>query len=85
MLAGALSESTVIGTASDAIQKLSLPEDVKLGLINNIPVAYAVTYLVGTTANVWFLSNMAPKLMRIDLKKESLALSERLSGAGGKR
>ena len=67
LLAGAFSESTVIGTAGDAIQKLSLPENVKTGFINNIPVAYAVTYLVGTTANVWFLSSGAPKLLRIDL------------------
>ena len=81
LLAGAFSESTVIGTASDAIQKLSLPDEVKQGLVNNIPVAYAVTYLVGTTANVWFLSNLAPKLIRIDLKKESLKLSEKMSGS----
>ncbi len=81
LLAGAFSESTVIGTAGDAIQKLNLPENVKTGFINNIPVAYAVTYLVGTTANVWFLSTMAPKLIRIDLQKESQALSKKIAGA----
>jgi putative transport protein len=81
LLAGAFSESTVIGTAGDAIQKLDLPENVKTGFINNIPVAYAVTYLVGTTANVWFLSTMAPKLLRIDLKKESQALSKKIAGS----
>lgn len=81
LLAGAFSESTVIGTAASAIQKLDLAENVKEGFINNIPVAYAVTYLVGTTANVWFLSNAAPALLRIDLKKESLRLAEKTLGA----
>jgi putative transport protein len=84
LLAGAFSESTVIGTAGDAIQKLNLPENVKTGFINNIPVAYAVTYLVGTTANVWFLSTMAPKLLRIDIKKESQALSKKIAGSDDK-
>ncbi len=80
LLAGAFSESTVIGTATDAIQKLDLPQEVRQGLVNNIPVAYAVTYLVGTTANVWFLSNLAPKLLGIDLRKESKTLSLKISG-----
>src|SRR5215831_1397893 len=80
LLAGAFSESTVIGTAGDAIQKLSLSDDQKLRLINNIPIAYAVTYLVGTTANVWFLSSFAPKLLRVDLHEESRRLAKTFSG-----
>lgn len=83
LLAGAFSESTVIGTASDAIMKLDMPEQARQGLVNNIPVAYAVTYLVGTLANVWFLSNLAPKLLRIDLKQESRKLSAKISGTEG--
>src|SRR3954454_16144905 len=43
MLAGAFTESTVIGTASDAINRVSSFSDAqKTNLINNIPVAYAV-------------------------------------------
>src|SRR6188472_1738141 len=42
LLAGAFSESTVIGTAGYAIQRLTIPEADKAALINNIPVAYAV-------------------------------------------
>src|SRR5437588_224580 len=55
LLAGAFTESTVIGTASDAINRLALPEAERLALINNIPVAYAVTYLIGTAVLVWYL------------------------------
>ncbi|MCU4182027.1 aspartate-alanine antiporter [Bosea sp. BH3] len=69
LLAGAFSESTVIGTAGEAIQRLDLPQAERTALINNIPVAYAVTYLVGTASLVWFLPKIGPKLMGIDLKE----------------
>ena len=48
LLSGAFTESTVIGTATDAINRLGISEQEKTTLINNIPVAYAVTYLIGT-------------------------------------
>ena len=71
LMAGAFTESTVIGTASDTIDRLDLPEAEKTRLKNNIPVAYAVSYLVGTGFIVWFLSVLAPRLLRVDLKAES--------------
>src|SRR6201995_4172290 len=40
LLAGAFTESTVIGTASDAISRLALSAADKTSLTNNIPVAY---------------------------------------------
>jgi putative transport protein len=80
MLAGAFTESTVIGTASESIQRLPISEAEKTILLNNIPVAYAVTYLVGTTILVWFLSSLAPKLLKIDLKSASRELEKKLLG-----
>ncbi|MBP1621377.1 MAG: aspT, partial [Acidobacteria bacterium] len=53
MLAGAFTESTVIGTAADAINRLDIPEEQKQRELNNIPMAYAVTYLIGTAFVVW--------------------------------
>jgi putative transport protein len=79
LLAGAFTESTVIGTASDAINRLNLPEPEKTLLTNNIPVAYAVSYLVGTAFIVWFLPNLGPKLMRVNLKEEGRKLQAQLS------
>ncbi len=79
LLAGAFTESTVIGTAGDTINRLALGADEKTRLLNNIPVAYAVTYLVGTTFVVWFLSKAAPKLIGANLKDESRALEARMS------
>jgi putative transport protein len=81
LLAGAFTESTVIGTAGNAISNLPLPETEKLRLINNIPVAYAVSYLVGTSLVVWFLSTIAPKVLRVDLEEESRKLES--EGAPG--
>jgi putative transport protein len=79
LLAGAFTESTVIGTASDAIGRLNLPAAEKTVLMNNIPVAYAVSYLVGTAFIVWFLPNIGPKLMRVNLKEEARKLRARIS------
>ncbi|MGH7342037.1 MAG: aspartate-alanine antiporter, partial [Candidatus Rokuibacteriota bacterium] len=79
LLAGAFTESTVIGTASDTINHLDLPAAERERLANNIPVAYAVSYLVGTGFVVWFLSNLAPRLLRVDLKAESRKLETELS------
>jgi putative transport protein len=79
LMAGAFTESTVIGTAGDTINRLDLPGEEKNRLLNNIPVAYAVSYLVGTGFVVWFLSNLAPRLLKVDLKAESRKLQRELS------
>jgi len=80
LLAGAFSESTVIGTAGEAIQRLDLPQAERTALINNIPVAYAVTYLVGTASLVWFLPKIGPRLMGIDLKATAAEMASRSPG-----
>ena len=79
LLAGAFSESTVIGTAGDAINRLALPAEEKARLVNNIPIAYAVTYLVGTAVLVWFIPTIGPKLMGVNLRDEA----KKMQGQGG--
>ncbi len=79
LMAGAFTESTVIGTAGETINHLDLPAEEKARLLNNIPVAYAVSYLVGTGFVVWFLSSLAPRLLKVDLKAESRKLEKELS------
>ena len=81
LMAGAFTESTVIGTAGSTIARLDLSDAEKTRLLNNIPVAYAVSYLVGTGFVVWFLSHLAPRLLGIDLKAEGRKLAAE-SGAG---
>jgi putative transport protein len=79
LMAGAFTESTVIGTAGQTIERLDLPAEEKQRQLNNIPVAYAVSYLVGTGFVVWFLSSLAPRLLKVDLKAESRKLEESMS------
>jgi putative transport protein len=80
LLAGAFTESTVIGTAGDAINRLAISAEEKTRFLNNIPVAYAVTYLVGTTAVIWFLPTIGPKLMGVNLKDEAKKMQAQVSG-----
>lgn len=80
LMAGAFTESTVIGTAGDAINRLPVSDAEKTRMLNAIPVAYAVSYLVGTGFVVFFLSTLAPRLLRVDLVAEAAALEARLVG-----
>jgi putative transport protein len=84
LVAGALTESATIGTASDAISRLPLDEAARHTLTNNIPVAFAVTYLVGVIGAAWFLSQMGPKLMGVDLAAECRKLEDSMRGGEGK-
>jgi putative transport protein len=76
VLAGSLTESASIGTALDAIARLDATEAARTAMANKIPVAFAVTYLVGMTGAAWVLSQLAPKLLRIDLAEECRKLEE---------
>ena len=80
LIAGSLTESATIGTALDAINVLDLPSAARADLGNAIPVAFAVTYLIGVVMAAWFLSQIAPKLLRIDLAEECRKLDEAMSG-----
>src|SRR5512139_1162928 len=81
LLAGAFSESTVIGTAGDAIQRLAISDAEKAAHLNAIPVAYAVTYLIGAAAVVWFLPTIGPKLMRVNLREEGARMQAEIAGS----
>jgi putative transport protein len=81
LVAGSLTESATIGTAMDAISKLDLAEAQRTALNNNIPVAFAVTYLVGVIGAAWVLSQLAPKLMRVDLAEECRKFEEETLGS----
>lgn len=78
LIAGALTASPTIGTASDAIARLGLPPAETTALQNQIPVAFAVTYLVGVVGAASFLSQIAPRIMGIDLQEECRRYEERL-------
>src|SRR5258706_5764544 len=80
LAAGALTQSSVIGTASGALAQLGLPKSVLDQQEANCAAGYAVTYVLGYILTLLFVPFVAPKLMRIDLKKEAAKLEAELSG-----
>ena len=71
LLAGALTQSAVIGVGQDTINSLpNLSAELKTQYNNSIPIAYAVTYIFGTIGFAWFFASLGPKLLGIDLVKE---------------
>jgi aspartate-alanine antiporter len=80
LAAGALTQSSVIGTASGALAQLGLPEKVLDQQEANIAAGYAVTYVLGYILTLLFVPFVAPWLMRIDLKKEAVKLEAELAG-----
>src|SRR5215472_16872500 len=56
LVSGSLTQSSAIGTATDAIMNLALPLDQKKLLVNHIAVADALTYVFGALGMIWFVS-----------------------------
>lgn len=81
VVAGSLTESATIGTGSDAISRLALSDADRQMLTNQIPVAFAVTYLVGVIGAAWILSQLAPKLMGVDLPTACRELEDNMQGS----
>ncbi|WP_322015134.1 aspartate-alanine antiporter [Paraburkholderia sp. J12] len=82
LLAGAATESAVIGTASEAVSKLGLASAQVTQLQSNIATAYSVSYLFGLITIVLFTSQIAPLILRINLRDESARLARKLGGDG---
>jgi putative transport protein len=80
VIAGSLTESATIGTAGDAISRLPLPETQRAALTNDIPVAFAVTYLIGVIGAAWILAQLGPRILRVDLAEECRKLEEEMQG-----
>jgi len=82
LLAGAMTQSSVIGTAEGAIKHLSISAADQTTLESNVAVAYAITYVFGTAGLIFFFK-MIPRLMKIDLRSEARKLEEEMSGGSG--
>lgn len=80
LLAGGATESAAVGTATDAIGKLDLPPGEIDTLQANVATAYTISYLCGLITIVLLTSQIAPLIMRIDLRAEATRLWERLGG-----
>jgi putative transport protein len=80
LFAGALTQSATIGTAGDTIKHLAIGAEAQTNLANQIPVAFAATYLFGMTGAAWFLAQIAPRILGVDLAAACRAYEEKESG-----
>jgi putative transport protein len=74
MFSGAVTQSAAIGTSSDAITGLMIPEAERNRLVGHVVVADALCYVFGAIGMIWFCGTLAPKLLRVDLRAEARAL-----------
>ena len=80
LMAGAATESAVVGTATDAISKLALaPEQIKQ-LQANVVTAYSITYIFGLITIVVVTSQVFPLLLRVNLREEAEKLWKAMGG-----
>ncbi|RYD38172.1 MAG: aspartate-alanine antiporter [Verrucomicrobiaceae bacterium] len=76
LVCGALTESPAIGTASEAIQSLAVPDELKQKWIAHVAVGDALCYLFGAFGVIWVCSSLGPRLLGIDLKAEAEKLEK---------
>ncbi|MBU0630619.1 MAG: aspartate-alanine antiporter [Candidatus Margulisbacteria bacterium] len=81
LLAGAMTQSTIIGTADGAIKALPITDQAKTLMQSNVAVAYAITYIFGVAGLIIFY-RLVPKIMGLDLKKEARTLEAKMGGSG---
>ena len=79
--AGALTQTSMMGTASGALEQLGLPADVLKQQQANIAAGYAVTYILGYILVLLFVPFVAPLLMGVNLKEEAAKLEAALLGS----
>src|SRR3982750_3718969 len=65
--AGAQTISASIGVATDQINRLGMDAASTKGILDRIPVGYAVTYIYGTVGSAILLAQLGPKLLGINL------------------
>ncbi|MCF3122397.1 aspartate-alanine antiporter [Streptomyces arenae] len=84
ILAGAATESAVVGTATESIAKLSgLTQAQITEYQGHVATAYTVCYLFGLITIVIYTSQIMPMLLRVNLRDASRELWEKMRGGGG--
>ncbi|WP_457104603.1 aspartate-alanine antiporter [Methylobacterium sp. P5_C11] len=86
LYAGSQTISASMGLATDAINRLPIPEDQSKALLDAMPVAYAITYIFGTLGSAVVIALLGPALLGIDLEDACRRYEEKHGGtrvAGG--
>ncbi|MGF6090347.1 aspartate-alanine antiporter [Pseudomonas sp. 18173] len=72
--AGALTDTAIMGTATSALNQLTIDTAARAQLNSHMAIAYAITYLFGTIGLIVFVGSIAPKLLGVDLKASAREL-----------
>lgn len=80
--AGSQTISAAIGVATDQINQLGLSSEQAQTYANQIPIAYAVTYIYGTIGSAIILAKIGPRLIGVDLVAACKEYEAQLGGAG---
>jgi putative transport protein len=80
MLGGAMTQTTIIGTATEAIKQLSIGPEAKALFTSHVAIAYAITYVFGTAGLVVYFK-LLPRMMGFDIKAECIKLEHEMSGS----
>jgi aspartate-alanine antiporter len=77
--AGALTQTAMLGTASDSLARLGLAPEQFERLNSQMAVGFAITYVFGTIGVIVFLRSVAPRLLGIDPKQAARELETQLA------
>lgn len=82
LAAGGLTQSAIMGTASDALNQLGLMPETLSRYQSNITIGYAVTYIFGSLGAIIVCVNILPKIMGRDIRDDAMkAQAEQLNGS----
>jgi len=84
LYSGSQTISAAMGLSTDAINRAVTDPNAAKGLLDSMPIAYAVTYMFGTVGSALVIALLGPALLRIDLVKACKDYEEKHGGGAGK-
>ena len=81
LYAGSQTISASMGLATDAINRVGLPPEQSKAMLDNMPVAYAVSYLFGTVGSAIVIALVGPAMFGINLVAAAKDYEEKHGGA----
>jgi putative transport protein len=80
LYSGSQTISAAMGLSTDAINRIGMAADQAKGMLDAMPIAYAVTYMFGTVGSALVIALLGPALLRIDLPAACKEYEEKQGG-----
>ncbi|MGO1076221.1 aspartate-alanine antiporter [Inquilinus sp. CA228] len=80
--AGGLTQSAIIGTAGDTLNRLGLPVEEVARQQSEIAIGYAVTYIFGSLGPILVCLMLVPRLYGRDIREDAVKAERALAGGG---